>query len=233
MGIIEILNSILLPVHIFFAFGSLVIFWIPVFTKMGGDAHRKTGKAYVISMWVVVITSIWLSFNNILEGQYYFAAFLGFIAVITANPLWYGMAILKNKKGRTKSYNQKQMAFNVFIALTGLALFITGMNIGADNGGILLMIFGILGMTTGVAIFKDLRNPPTEANWLFTHVRGMIVSGIATYTAFFAFGGRTLFEHILTGHWMILPWVAPTVIGIIIMRRVRKKYEAKEKLASV
>ncbi|MGK0363491.1 MAG: hypothetical protein ACI85O_000536 [Saprospiraceae bacterium] len=228
MEIIAFLDKILLPIHIFFAFGSLIIFWIPVFTKLGGDMHRKTGKAYVICMWIVVFTSIWLSINNILEGHYQASIFLGFIAMITANPLWYGMAVLKHKKGLTKSYNYKQMAFNLLIFLCGGALVLLGLSISPENGGILMIIFGILGLATGGVIIKDLRTPPTESNWFITHMRGMVISGIATYTAFFAFGGRTLFENILTGYWMILPWVAPTVIGIFIMRRMRIKYEAKK-----
>jgi hypothetical protein len=227
MEIIALLDKILLPIHIFFAFGSLIIFWIPVFTKMGGDMHRKTGKAYVISMWVVVITSVWLSINNIIEGHYNFSIFLGFIALITANPLWYGIAILKHKKGLTKSYNRKQMAFNLLILVCGGALLVLGLTIGVENGGVLMIIFGILGLTTAGTVIKDLRKPPTASNWLITHLRGMVISGIATYTAFFAFGGRTLFEHILTGYWMIIPWVAPTFIGMYIIRRMRKKYEKK------
>ena len=232
MEIIALLNKVLLPIHIFFAFGSLIIFWIPVFTKLGGDMHRKTGKAYVICMWVVVLTSIWLSINNVIEGHYNASIFLGFIAMITANPLWYGIAVLKHKKGLTKSYNRKQMAFNLLIFLSGAGLVILGVSIGPENG-ILMIIFGILGLTSGGAIIKDLRNPPTESNWFITHIRGMVISGIATYTAFFAFGGRTLFEHILTGYWMIIPWVAPTVIGTLIMRRMRKKYEKKTVVAQI
>jgi len=69
MEIIALLDKIFLPIHIFFAFGSLIIFWIPVFTKLGGDMHRKTGKAYVFCMWIVVFTSICLSINNIIEGH--------------------------------------------------------------------------------------------------------------------------------------------------------------------
>ena len=232
MEIIALLDKILLPIHIFFAFGSLIIFWIPVFTKLGGDMHRKTGKAYVICMWVVVVTSVWLSINNVIEGHYNASIFLGFIAMITANPLWYGIAILKQKKGLTKSYNRKQMVFNILIALSSLGLLFLGFSIGPKNG-VLMIIFGALGLTSGLTIFKDLRNPPTESNWFITHMRGMVISGIATYTAFFAFGGRTLFENVLTGYWMVLPWVAPTVIGIFIMRKMRTKYEQKtSKLAS-
>ena len=50
----------------------------------------------------------------------------------------------------------------------------------------------------------------------------MLVSGIAAYTAFFAFGGRVFFESLLTGYWAVLPWVAPTIIGIGAIKYLEK-----------
>lgn len=224
---LQFLDRALLIIHIFFAFGSLVIFWIPVFTKMGGKAHRTTGKAYVISMWVTVCTAFILSIINLYEGDIFGAAFLGFLSIISANPLWYGIAILKHKNGLGKSYNQKQMYFNIIITLTGVTLLLTGLYIGVDQGGVLMIIFGVLGLTTGITVIKELKTPPVEANWLFMHLKGMITSGIACYTAFFAFGGRTFFEKFLTGYWSVLPWVAPTIIGLIIIRVMKRRYTIK------
>ncbi len=231
MEIIKILDRILLFTHIFFAFGSLVIFWIPVIAKKGGKLHNKSGEAYVISMWFVLGTALLLSIHNFTQGDLFGGVFLGFLAILTANPLWFGIAVLQKKKGLDADHNRKQMFFNGAVALTGLMMVALGLYVGIPNGGVLLIIFGSIGATSGLSIFKDLRNPPTESDWLFTHVRGMITSGIAAYTAFFAFGGRSFFEGIFDGYFMIIPWIAPTVIGVTALRILKRKYSVKYKKA--
>ena len=92
-----------------------------------------------------------------------------------------------------------------------------------------MLFFGILGLSAAGTILKDYKNPPKESNWFLTHLTGMLISGIAAYTAFFAFGGRSLFGHILTGHWMIIPWVAPTIIGVIAIKILKRKYAPNTK----
>ncbi len=76
-------------------------------------------------------------------------------------------------------------------------------------------------------IFKEIKNPTQKADWFIEHMKNMIISGIAAYTAFLAFGGRTLLGNIFTGYWMVIPWVAPTFIGIFAMRYLEKYYLQK------
>jgi len=56
------------------------------------------------------------------------------------------------------------------------------------------------------------------------HLNGMIGSGIGAYTAFFAFGGRSLLGELLPGQWQVIPWVLPTVIGVIAASRVSRRW---------
>ena len=94
----EALDKIILFIHIAIGSISLLIFWIPVFTKKGGKLHNKAGKLYVYTMWIVVITAAFLSIINLLQKDYITAAFLGFLTLLTGHPLWYAVAILKHKK---------------------------------------------------------------------------------------------------------------------------------------
>jgi hypothetical protein len=60
------------------------------------------------------------------------------------------------------------------------------------------------------------------------HIRGTIISGIAAHTAFFAFGGRRLLVDILgmDTSLMFIPWVMPTLLGVIYAKYMRRKYKA-------
>ena len=219
----EQLSKLMLGVHVFCGFSSLVLFWVPIFTKKGGKAHRLVGKAYVYLMWVVVITAFLLSIENLVQGYYAVAAFLGFLSLISCNPLWYGIAILKHKKALTPGYRNIHLTFNILIFVSGLALLAYGLYLGGKNLGILMIIFGILGLGAGGDILREYRNPQFTANWYKEHYKGMITTAIAAYTAFAAFGGREFFADLLTGYWMILPWVLPTVIGISIIRYMERQ----------
>ena len=92
-----------------------------------------------------------------------------------------------------------------------------------------MMIFGILGVSDIPAWIKEFKNPPTKVDWLREHYAGMIVSGIAAYTAFFAFGGRRFLDGLLTDYWQVLPWVLPTVMGIVAIRIMDRKNVKKMK----
>ena len=175
-------------------------------------------------MWVVVISASLLSIKNIIIGEFVMAAFLGFLAIITANPLWYGIAILKNKKGLSDSYRKKHLAFNTLITLAGVLLFAYGIYLKGEGPAILMLIFGILGMTSGRDVLASYQRKNEKSSWIEEHISGMLVSGIAAYTAFAVFGGSNFFREYLTGYWTIIPWIAPTIVGIIIIRSYKKAY---------
>lgn len=220
-------TKLLTLIHVSLGALSLLLFWLPVFTKKGGKIHRKIGKLYVLFMWGVVITAGMLSVKNVLIGEMTAALFLGFLTLITGNPLWYGVAILKNKKGVSKAYKQTHFSFNIVIIL--FSLFLLGYALlNLDEGSSVLMIFfGILGISSTPQILKDYRTQLADKSWFKEHYQGMVISGTAAYTAFFAFGGRQFFDDILTGYWQIIPWILPTILTVFGLRYVRTYYEKK------
>lgn len=223
----ELITKSLLGIHVFSGFTSIILFWLPIFLKKGSKNHVLIGKVYVFLMWIVVITAALLSIKNIIIGQYVMAAFLGFLSLITANPLWYGIAILKNKNGISSSFSKKHMFFNLAIAIAGFLLFSYGVYLKGQNAGVLMLIFGVLGMSSGRDVWLSYQGKNQNLSWIEEHISGMLVSGIAAYTAFAVFGGRNFFGNLLTGYWSVIPWVAPTIIGIIIIKYYKKSYLKK------
>lgn len=225
-------EKFLLPIHIACGFLSIVIFWIPIFVKKGSNIHVKVGKLYMILMWIVVLTAAILSVENFMNGAYIGAAFLGFLTLITGNPLWYGIAILNQKKGLSESYKKKHMFFNGLIVIAGILLLIYGITLNGHPQGILMIIFGILGISTGKEIITMQRNPEAKSNWIEEHIAGMLTSGIAAYTAFAVFGGNSFFSGFITGYWSIIPWISPTIVGIILIKYYKNSYLNKKKVTS-
>lgn len=209
----EFIVKTLLFLHVTFGFTSLVLFWLPVFLKKGGKGHVIIGKLYVVAMWIVVATAALLSVKNVIIGKYFMSAFLGFISLITANPIWYGMAILKKEKA--ESSRKGRIFFETGILIYSIGLLVTGFYgvWSGYSGNVLLFIFGGLGLTAIPTILKLRKSDSEKTDRIKEHMVGLLTSGIAAYTAFFVFGGYTWMEKILPGTWQVLPWVAPGLLG--------------------
>lgn len=209
-----------LYIHIALGSLSLVAFWAPVFTAKGKKAHRQAGFVYVVAMWGVVVTAAFLSINNYLAGRINIALFLGFLSVLSANPLWHGIAILKNKRKRSIKYQRLHTSFNLIQFLFGAFLLVYGAFFVTEGINVLMLFFGFLGVTSISDLRKQwkARGNSQGLDWYREHYAGMIASGIAAYTAFFAFGGRQFFADLLPGYWQVLPWILPTIIGVTAMR---------------
>jgi hypothetical protein len=199
--------------------------------KKGGDMHIKVGKFYVRMMWVVVATAIMMSVINVVQGKYLQALFLGYLSVITANPLWYGIAILKHGRHLPDSLMIKRKYFEMLVFI--LALFNISIFIYYSGKGptILLLIFGLLGLSSARSAFAPLNKLREKAEPLINHIEGMVTTGIAAYTAFFAFGGSRLLQNLFEGFWMVLFWTMPTVIDTIAIRYYKRKYKRKTRKA--
>ena len=216
----------LLYVHIAAGFLSLTVFFVPAFARKGSRLHVRAGWIYVWGMAVVVTTALLLSLLMVGRGNWEFGLFFCFLSLITAGPLYYGTVIVRYR-GRPVPPRVRRLRL-VFLAgaalLTPVLLLAGGGWLGARPNP-LLLVFGLLGLTTWPEWWAIWRNhQPTSDNWLFEHVRGLLVSSIAAFTAFFAFGGARLFAGLFVGPWSVVPWIIPTVVGTAVIHHYRRKF---------
>ena len=223
------LFQILLVIHIIAGGISIILFWIPAFTKKGGKTHILAGRIYVYAMWIVVLTAAILCIIRIIQGSWEFAVFLGFLALITSKPLWLAIAVLKP---RSERFWELKKIFEIVIFIAGLTLTLFGIFFWNGGSSILMIIFGLLGVLSITDLSgsrrKELRHHPVQI-----HLGEMIISGIAAYTAFLAFGARAFLSSLLSGYWSIIPWILPTVAGIIAIRMIRPHFGRKKAGTSV
>lgn len=220
----ELAHDILLWIHIPAGTLSLFLFWIPVATKKGENLHRKSGVWYYYTMWVVVATAFLLCGTNTFLGNYVSAIFLGYLSILTAHPLWYSYAILQEKKEWSPSYFKNRRLFCWVMFASALCMIAGAIYFQFRNQGILMAFFGVLGLPAGKEALRSLEVAQAKEGRIERHIVGIVGSGIAAYTAFFAFGGRALFAKILIGELQVIPWILPTFIGIGLMKYYKKKY---------
>jgi hypothetical protein len=160
------------------------------------------------------------------------AAFLGYLALLTGQPLWYAIAITKHKRVVPLRIIKIQKALKYALIIFGVVLIGWCIALSFRGLSILLLIFGCLGIFASIRYVRASQDQLMhQTNWLYDHLDGMIVSGIAAYTAFFAFGGSQLLSEFLPGPLMAIPWMLPTVIGRILIARYTKSLNLKKSLA--
>ncbi len=225
---IELLDKILLWIHIPFGMVSLILFWIPVGVQKGSPMHRKVGRWYFFTMWVVVVTAFLLSIINLINGNVMSAVFLGFLSIITAYPLWYSNEILQQGRAWTDRYFTIRRLFVTTLFVSGVGVFLVGaLRYQFQGLGTMMAFFGILAFPAGRDLFMTKANAMNREQRLKMHVKGTIISGVAAHTAFFAFGGRRIFVDMLQmdQQYMFIPWIAPTLLGLVYIGYMRRKYK--------
>lgn len=225
----ESVFNLLLGLHITAGAISLILFWIPVFVKKGKGLHAKVGRLYVYAMWTVVISAGILCVLNIFRDRMIMAAFLGVITVLTAHPLWYAITILKYKREVPVRIINIRRVLSWVLLLGSVGITIWSIQLQLQGAAILLLIFGIIGIISSRPAFTSVAKAQASANWLIDHLDGMISTGIAAYTAFLAFGARSMMADLFSEQLMVIPWVMPTIIGAIIIKVMKKRYSPKAK----
>ena len=139
----------------------------------------------------------------------------------------HGWLAILNKEDRSILRRPTHVALCCSLVAVGLALLITGLNVGS----ILFVIFAMLQMTTGFNNLRYIfRGAIRPKEWWIQHLHGLIGSGIGAYTAFAVLGGRSLFEGIFGDSFndmAIILWVAPGVIGGIAIAISSRHYQKK------
>lgn len=225
---LEQIHKILLWIHIPFGVLSLVLFWIPVGVRKGSPTHRKVGLYYFRSMWVVLTTAGLLSISNTILGNYLAALYLGFLTIITAYPLWYSYEILQQDKVWSETYFMTRKIFLAVLFVSGIGMIMLGgIKYHFLGMGTMMGFFGLLAIPAGKELFMSRTTAMSKENKMKMHIQGTIISGIAAYTAFFAFGGQRILLEVLHLHhqWMVVPWIAPTLLGLTYSRFMKRKFK--------
>ncbi len=228
---IESIHKILLSIHVPAGFISLVLFWIPIGMKKGSPNHRKVGWYYYIGMWTVLITSFFMSICNLIMENYMAAMYLGYLTIITAYPLWYSYEILKQKEEWSKRYFIIRKIFLAVLFITGIGMFLLGgIKFHFQGMGTMMAFFGLLTFPSGVEFLRSKQKAMTKETKMKMHIQGTIISGIAAYTAFFAFGGSRILMEVMHLHhqWMMVPWILPSVLGFTYSRYMKRKYKVNK-----
>ena len=219
----DVVYQVLLVLHAVAGIAGLAAFWIPALARKGSGVHRAAGKVFLVAMVVVTVTGIPLALYLLARGQWVFAVFLLYVAVLLGTSVGSAWAAVRLKRQPERYYGAGYLATAWLLLLSGATVSVLGYVFGVT----LLMIFGVIGPFAAFDMFKRKRRTDRPANWwLMEHFGGMIGGGIATHVAFGAFGLRRLWPaYASVEGWVgMLPWVLPVIAGIIATILLERHY---------
>ncbi|MDR6563600.1 MULTISPECIES: DUF2306 domain-containing protein [unclassified Arcicella] len=221
----EIVLKMALYVHIVAGFTALTTGLVPMFAKKGGKAHVFWGNVFYWAMFLVALTALMrfkMEFRLI---------FLTGIAVFSFYNTFTGARLVRMKKNLQPEFVDwfgailtmvsafAMMAFAVLAYQKGVAFYV-----------ILFTIFGVFSLllaTEDLRVFlgkKVVNNTGAVQTryWFQNHISRMGGAYIATVTAFLVVNNPPYIPSLLV-------WIAPGVIGGMIIGRTRKYYMEKAK----
>ncbi|MBI2381994.1 MAG: hypothetical protein HYV16_14670 [Gammaproteobacteria bacterium] len=233
--------------HILGGAAGLITFWLPVAFRKGSPRHKQTGTWFVWGMTAAGLTGLAMSSWWLYEPMLRLArevqplahperaylqvrlagGFLGVLSLLLLANLRHGVLVLRAKQDRALLRRPAHLALQGSMALASLVAVLVGWRYQHT----LMQVFGGIGLFSA---FNTLRYcfkaQLSSREWWIEHLSMLITCGIAAHSAFFVFGASRVIGQLFTGSWQLVPWLAPTVIGvpaiILASRHYRRKFGA-------
>lgn len=240
-----LLHKSLLILHVAVGSVALVVFWLPVFARKGSPFHKRAGRWFATAMYTVALSGLLMSTLSLIDplgvrrvgadlGMIEafdtarqvrtFSVFLLMLSTLVFVSVRHSVLVLRAKNDRSRLRRPVHVGSQVSLGVLGLIVGV----VGVRSGELLLMIFSVLSVAGAAGMLRySFKRSLTRNEWWIEHLGNIIGGGIGAYTAFFAFGGRELFGHLLSGNWQVVPWVLPSIIGVAFTVRLSRHYRAK------
>ena len=226
-------------VHVAFGAIGLFAFWVPVFAKKGAVNHVRFGKAFVWSAYVVLAAAAIALSTRLVDlfqqgmgpsdkpTLFAFIVFLGYLTFVTFVIVRHGMKVLQSKgnPAELRTPLNTALAYGALAASAGIIVYALLLD---PPNKILLFALSPIGLGNGYAQLRYMKAVGlSRREWMYEHLGAMLGAGIAFHTAFAVFGASRLFDIGLTGWVSVIPWVAPTIIGIPAITIWTRHYQRK------
>jgi hypothetical protein len=234
--------------HVSVGFASLILFWIPVVAKKGSTRHKLTGHWYAKAMYAVGVSAFILSMMLMVDpisfkfsDQTLTAAqalkieseqgdiglFLLAISVLVMVGVRHGLQTIRSKGNHVLMRRTDSLLINLALLMVGICLGVTAT--GNSPMNVLFYIFAALCSVTALGNLRYcLKHQVTRGEQIIAHLSAIIGAGIGAHTAFFVFGASRVLNELLTGYYMLVPWVLPGVVGTLLIFIQAKKYRSRK-----
>lgn len=194
------LKELLLYMHIFAGFSSLVAALIAAFNKIFDLTHSwhvYSGRVFFAGMIIIFLTAVPIA---LMTGDF----FLLLVAIFSVYLALSGWSYARNRQG-TPAFLDWLRSFGMAAASVVMALYGAGLLISGDTNGVTMLVFSSIGGSLSISDLKiQYAGGVTGKERVIRHLTMMLAGLIATVTAFLVVN--------FTFDPVFVLWLAPTVL---------------------
>lgn len=225
------LFTLILAVHVGGGAVALASFWGAVLTRKGGRAHRAWGRVFSAAIYTASAMALgmgtlslrWpLAMHPELSDETLYRGLFGwmmiYLGLLTISMTRYGLKMVANKRDHAANRHWTMLALQLLVLVAAVNCAVQGVLLRQP----LMMLVSVIGFgTTLTYLWYLLRPDPPRGAYLPEHLKAMVATGIAAYTAFLSVGLVDMFpEHAFNP----VLWAVPTIIGMALIVHFLRQY---------
>jgi len=220
----------LVGLHIATGTVGLVVVWIPIAGRKGGELHRRAGTLFVQSIIATGFTAIAISITTLshptgthphLASHEVFADpqaitnifgwMMLYLATLTVNLAWQGWLCMRNGLDHVRNRAWHNLLSQVLLTAVSINCFVRGV-LAAEP---MMMGISMVGFATVATNLWFIYKPsPLPTDRIKEHIKCLVGAGISVYTAFFAFGAVRLIPELALQPGL---WAIPLIVGLTLI----------------
>ncbi|GAB4025855.1 DUF2306 domain-containing protein [Spirosoma koreense] len=215
----------ILILHIAMGTTALLVGLIPMFSQKGGRLHNRSGLVYVYCMIIVAVTALLLC---LLQPLTMLRLFLTGIAVFSFYLSMTGWRATKQKTTVPILADRLLTYITLFVSvgMVGFGIYLMT-QVQNPSFPILFSFFGVLTAVFAGRDYQSIGRPTEKMHWFFQHITRMGGSYIATFTAALVNNMGRLLPDDAPAWAGTIGWIAPSVIGGMLIGRTVRYYRQK------
>lgn len=218
------LFMLFLGVHVGCGTVALLATWGAVLTRKGGPDHRYWGGIFTWAIYGAAAMALgmgalsvrWpLAMHPGLTDAALYRGLLGwmmlYLGVLVIGMTRYGRQMVTNRRDHHRNRRWPMIALQLAVLALGANCLALGLWLGQP----LMILVSVIGFGTTLTYLWYLFRPaPLPRAYVAEHLKAMVATGIAAYTAFLSVGLIRMFP---AHAFNPAIWAAPTVVGIALI----------------
>jgi hypothetical protein len=232
------LFTLVLAVHVGAGAVALTSFWGAVATRKGGTAHRRWGAVFARAIYAASFMALGMGLLSLrwplamhpgLTDEPLYRGLFGwmmlYLGLLTMSMTRYGLKMVANRRDHPANRHWTMVALQVAVLVAAVNCAVHGVILHQP----LMIGVSIIGFgTTLTYLWYIFRPDPGRTDYIPEHLKAMVATGIAAYTAFLSVGLVEMFpEHAFNPAIWALPTIAGMAIIIYFLRLQRGGKPAK------
>jgi hypothetical protein len=225
------LFHVFVALHIIGGATGLVVFWVPVLGRKGGDTHKRWGRYFAWSMIWTGIAATGMGLCSLIAPlethpkltdaaliRGLFGWMMLYLAILTVGLAWHGLTTIRNKTNHSANRHWLNVSLQVVTIIAALNCAFQGWLIGQT---LMIGVAGVGLASAAVYLYFIFSPKPPRGEFIMQHMQALLGAGISVYTAFLAFGAVRLMP---SQAFNTTLWAIPTIVGVGIMIYYRGKH---------